>query len=144
MVRDDESAVVAARELRVVIGRLRRRLRELSTVDDLTPSQTSVLSRITQDGPSTASTLAVLERVRPQSIAAVIAALEGRGLVERHPDPDDGRRQLVFPTKAATEWVGADRRAREEWLAEALTTRFTAEERRTLIAALGLLDRLTH
>ena len=40
-----DSAMQAASEVRVVFGRLRRRLRELDESDDLTPSRTSVLTR---------------------------------------------------------------------------------------------------
>jgi len=50
-----EPAAVAARELRVVFGRLRRRLREVSGESELTPSQASVLSRLDKDGAATAS-----------------------------------------------------------------------------------------
>ena len=66
----NDDSVRAARELRVVVGRLRRRLREVSATGDLTPSQTSVLSRLGQDGAASASDLAAAERVRPQSMAA--------------------------------------------------------------------------
>jgi hypothetical protein len=40
-----ESAVRAARDLRVVVSRVRRKLKEISDARELTPSQTSVLSR---------------------------------------------------------------------------------------------------
>ena len=44
-----ESAVTAARDLRVMFSRLRRRLLEVATADDLTPSQTAVLIRLIKD-----------------------------------------------------------------------------------------------
>ena len=106
----------AAHDLRVVFSRLRRRLREVDDTDELTPSQMSVLSRLGKEGAATASDLAAAERVRPQSMAATLAALDQCGLVVRRPDPDDGRRQLVSLSPAGT----ARRRppaAREEWLA---------------------------
>ena len=82
-----DSAVMAARDLRVLFSRLRRRLRSLGVDDDLTPSQTAVLTRLWKEGASSASALAGAERVRPQSMAAIVAALEQRGVIERTPGP---------------------------------------------------------
>src|SRR6478735_1156036 len=138
-----EPAAVAARELRVVFGRLRRRLREVSGDSELTPSQASVLSRLDKDGAATASALATAERVRPQSVAATLAALDARGLVRRDPDPHDGRRQLVSLSNEGRARLAGDRLAREEWLARALQDGYTDAERRTILDALVLLDRLT-
>jgi DNA-binding MarR family transcriptional regulator len=137
------SAARAARELRVVVSRLRRKLREISDAGDLTPSQTAVLSRLEKDGPASASDLAAAERVRPQSMAATLAVLDERGLIERHPDPTDGRRQLVSLSRLAREFVDGSRQQREEWLARALQDRYTAAERERIEQALELLDRLT-
>jgi DNA-binding MarR family transcriptional regulator len=137
-----DSAVVAARDLRVVFSRLRRRLREV-TGKDLTPSQTAVLSRLGKDGATSASALAAAEGVRPQSMATTLAALDQHGLIQRHPDPEDGRRQLVTLTATGRERVDGDRLAKEEWLARALHDRYTEAERRTIIDAFALLDRLS-
>jgi DNA-binding MarR family transcriptional regulator len=138
-----ESAARAARELRVVVSRLRRRLKEVYDAGDLTPSQTSVLSRLEKDGAASASDLAAAERVRPQSMAATLAALDERGLIKRRPDPGDGRRQLVSLSAAGREFIDDSRQAREEWLTRALQERYTEAERHTVIEAMGLLDRLT-
>ena len=136
-----ESAVRAARDLRVVFSRLRRRLREV-TGQDLTPSQTAVLSRLGKDGAASASALAVAEGVRPQSMATTLAALDQHGLIQRHPDPEDGRRQLVTLTTAGRARVDGDRQARGEWLARALQDRYTEDERHTIIEAFALLERI--
>jgi DNA-binding MarR family transcriptional regulator len=136
------SAVRAAREVRVAVGRLRRRLREAYDRDELTPSQTSLLSRLDRDGPRTASELAAAEGVRPQSVAASVAVLEERGFVTRRPDPDDGRRQTISVSPAGRALLDSTRAAGEEWLARALHDRLTEDERATVIAAMGLLDRI--
>ena len=138
-----ESAVVAARDLRVVFSRLRRRLRDVAIGGDLTPSQTAVLTRLWKEGASSASALAGAERVRPQSMATIVAALDQRGLIERTPDPEDGRRQVVSLTKAGRERAESDRQVREEWLALAMHERYSERERRIIIDALSLLERLT-
>lgn len=138
-----ESAVHAAREVRVVVGRLRRRLREVYDTSELTPSQTSLLSRLGKEGPASLSDLAAAERVRPQSVAATLGALDERGLIQRRPDPHDGRKFLVSLSEAGQRFLGDKRRAGEEWLARAFDERYDEDERRTVIAAMTLLDRLT-
>jgi DNA-binding MarR family transcriptional regulator len=140
---DNADATTAAREIRVVVGRLRRRLKELSGQHELTPSQVSVLSRIDKSGPASASELAAAERIRPQSMAAILATLEEQGIICRDPDPRDGRRQVVSIAPTGREKIEGDRQIREEWLAQALRERFTEAERRTLMEGLALLDRLT-
>lgn len=138
-----ESAVAAARDIRVVFSRLRRRLRDVAVGQDLTPSQTAVLTRLWKEGASSASALAGAERVRPQSMATILAALAQRGLIERTPDPEDGRRQVVSLTEAGRERAESDRQVREEWLARAMQERYSERERRIILDALSLLERLT-
>ncbi|GAA4809481.1 MarR family transcriptional regulator [Actinomycetospora chlora] len=137
------SAVRAAHEVRVAVGRLRRRLRESSERDELTPSQTSLLSRLDRDGPRTASELAAAEGVRPQSVAVSVGVLEERGFVTRRPDPGDGRRQTISLAPAGRALLDSTRAAGEEWLARALHDRLTEDERATVITAMGLLDRIS-
>jgi DNA-binding MarR family transcriptional regulator len=138
-----ESAGAAARDLRVMFSRLRRQLREVSTGSDLTPSQTAVLTRLWKEGASSASALASAERMRPQSMATILAGLTEHGLLRRAPDPDDGRRQVISLTAAGRRRAESDRQVREEWLARAMQERFSERERRVILDALSLLQRLT-
>ena len=137
-----ESALRASAEVRGVVGRLRRRLREVAADDGLSPSQVAVFSRLAKEGDSSASVLAVAEGVRPQSMAAILGALDAAGLIERRPDPQDGRRQLITLSAAGRQRAVGDREARAEWLARRLHEDFTEPERQTLIAAAALLERL--
>ncbi|MCX4091213.1 MarR family winged helix-turn-helix transcriptional regulator [Nocardia sp. alder85J] len=138
-----ESAVRAARELRVLISRLRRRFLEASDSHELTPSQLSVLSRLQKSGEGTASDIAAAERVRPQAIAATLGVLDERGLVERRTDPADRRRQVVSLSRAGRELLEGRSQAGHEWLSAAMQEQFTEAERATVLDALSLLERLT-
>jgi DNA-binding MarR family transcriptional regulator len=127
-----------ASELRVVLGQLIRRLR----AEHRFPlSQGTVLGRLDREGSQSVSDLAVAERVRPQSMAQTVGELEGDGLVERRPDPGDGRRALVILTEAGRVELEADRRHREGWLVRAIED-LSPEEQDTLGAATELLRRL--
>jgi DNA-binding MarR family transcriptional regulator len=135
-------ASALAQDLRAVVGKLRRRLRDQGPVGDLTPSQVSVLLRLEKDGPATASTLARAEGMRPQSIAPLIAALESAGLVLGAPDPADGRQTLFSLTDACRKWIDEGRSARQDWLTRTLQTQLSPEELNQVAKAVALLTRL--
>jgi DNA-binding MarR family transcriptional regulator len=137
------SAAITAREVKVVVSRLRRRIRGLALVDDLSGSQAAVLTRLHKEGPSSASALAGAEAVSHQAIGAILAVLGKRGFIHRSPDPTDGRRQLISLTAAGVAQAENTTSAREEWLARALQDRLTEDDRRTVRHAMALLDRLT-
>jgi DNA-binding MarR family transcriptional regulator len=128
-----------AGELRVVLGRLIRRLR---TQNGFPLTQIAVLGRLDRDGAQSIGDLANAERVRPQSMSQTLAELEGEGLVARRPDARDGRRTLVELTAAGRAALRKDRARRDGWLAEALAG-FTDEERALLEEAVALLARLS-
>jgi DNA-binding MarR family transcriptional regulator len=128
--------------LRLVIGRIARRLRQTHAVGELTMSEVSVLARLERDGPSTPSTLAEQERIRPQAMATTIAGLEERGLVLRSPDATDGRRAVLTVTETGRTTVLNRRSESAQRLATVLDSAFDATERDHLSAVLPLLDRL--
>jgi DNA-binding MarR family transcriptional regulator len=139
--RDLDTDQIAA-SLRLSIGLLLRRLRQIPTGDDLTLSESSALARLDRGGPATSATLARLEQISPQSMGATIAALEARRLIERAPDPHDGRRVILSISEAGLQVLRDRRNARTEELARALSSGFSPSELEHLIAAAPLLERL--
>jgi DNA-binding MarR family transcriptional regulator len=131
-----------AGELRALAGKLKRRLREQADVGDLTPSQVSVLLRLEKDGPATASSLARLEGMRPQSMGSIIAVLQSAGLVRGSPHPTDGRQTILSLTEACRTWIDEGRAARQDWLSRIIEARLSPEEQQQLAAAIALLRRL--
>jgi DNA-binding MarR family transcriptional regulator len=128
-----------ASELRVVLGRLVRRLR---AEHRFSLAHGAVLGRLDREGPMGISDLAGAERVRPQSMAQTVGELEDDGLVERRADPGDGRRALLELTPRGRETLAAERRHREGWLIEAIDEQFSPDEQRVLARAVPLLARL--
>ncbi len=139
---DIERTLALAVDLRVVAGRLSRRLREQAQPGDFTPSQKSVLLHLERDGSATVTTLARAEGVRPQSMGATVAALEAAGLVSGAPDPSDGRQTLFSLTAACREMIRINRTAREDWLFHALQKTLSSAEQDDLARAVELLKRL--
>jgi len=128
-----------ASRLRLVVGHFVRRMR----AEHRFPlAQGAVLGRLDREGPQPIGALAASERVRPQSMTQTLTDMEGEGLVERRPDPGDGRRTLIELTPHGLRALEADRRHREGWLAESLADLSPAEQR-VLAEALELLERIS-
>jgi DNA-binding MarR family transcriptional regulator len=137
-----QQALALAGELRVVIGKLNRRLRELAHAGDLTDSQKSALLCLERDGPATVTTLARSLGMRPQSMGAIVASLEAAALLSGTPDPIDRRQTIFSLTPACLERVKTSRAARRDWLFHAIDDKLAAAEQQALAAALPLLARL--
>lgn len=142
MAKASDRAADLASELRIVLGKLKRRLREHANKGDMSLSQMAVLGCLDREGPSTVTTLARAEGVRSQSMGATVAALEEAGLVTGAPNPADGRQIMLSLTAKAREWIKASRAAREDWLSRALRSHLTSAEQEELAKAAALLRRI--
>jgi DNA-binding MarR family transcriptional regulator len=139
---EDADIHQVAGALQVAVGLLRRQLRQTQGDGELSAPETAALARLDRGGPATASALARLEQISPQSMGATLGALEARGLIERRGDPADGRRIVLSVTDAGLRVLRNRRSARTEQLARALSAGFTRTERRQLMAAAPLIERL--
>ena len=129
-----------AGQLRLTIVRTARRLRQEAGTD-LSPSLTAALSTVERHGPMTPSELAARERIQRPTATRVVARLADEGLVERTPDPQDGRSALVSATPAAHALLAELRTRKTAFLAERLE-RLDAEDRAALERAAGILERM--
>ena len=133
-----------ASTLRVSMARLTRRLRT-EDVDDLgvSPGQLGVLGVLLREGERTVGQLAAAERVQPPSMTRTVGCLEDQGLVERAAHPTDGRQVLIRLSDKGHEFVAAERRRRDAWLALRLRD-LTPDERAVLRQAAPILERLSN
>jgi DNA-binding MarR family transcriptional regulator len=141
-VQQDPDVQEVAGALQVSIGLLKRQMRQVPVDGELTSPETSALARLDRGGPSTSAALARLEQISPQSMGATFAGLEARGLVQRRPDPEDGRQMVISLTQAGLEALRNRRSARADQLAKALSSEFTRSELKQLQAAAPLIERL--
>ncbi len=135
------SATLAG-DLRIALGKLKRRLREQARPNDFTDAQKSVLLRLDRDGPATVSALARAESVRPQSMRVTVADLEATGAVGGKPDPTDGRQTLIELTPGFRKALNANRAAKDDWLLRAVQTQLSPQEHAELASAVKLLQRI--
>ena len=75
----------------------------------------ALLFHLVKEGPRRASALAETACVDPSTVSRQVAGLVRAGLVERRPDPEDGRATLLAPTDEGLRVFQAnrDRRNRE-------------------------------
>ena len=135
------AGIEEAAELRVTLVRLQRQLRARSDTF-LTPSQTSVLARVEQSGPLRMGALAEAEGTSPATVCRLIDSLAQDGLIERVPDPLDGRASLVQASAEGASLLGAVRAQGTAALRSALDD-LSPEERSIIRRALPALQALT-
>ncbi|MFD5451260.1 MarR family winged helix-turn-helix transcriptional regulator [Streptomyces sp. NPDC127100] len=131
-----------ANRLRMAIGAFKRRIQEVTTVDELTNPQLTALSRLDRLGPMTTSDLARREQITPQAMGATIASLEELGLVSRSPDATDRRRSTLSLTPDGRMAVHSGRNAVVDKVTAVLEDTFTTADIETLSAAAPLIERL--
>lgn len=129
-----------AARLRLAIGRLQRRMAR-NAVEGLTPSQLSALAVIEQIGPVRVTEVAAREGVAPPSMTRIIGSLDSLGLLDRRPDPADGRAWLLVPSEAGVQLMQRIRGGRTAYLARRLDT-LDADALAALTAAVPVLEAL--
>ncbi len=113
----------------------------LPSIQRLSFTTLSVLHTLARRSPLRLGELTATEQVTQSAITQMVSRLENDGLVERRPDPRDGRAVLVHITSAGAEVVAARRADRVARLAPILQ-RLSAEERSAIAAALPALRRI--
>ena len=129
-----------ASRLRLGITRLARKLRREGDTG-ITPTLLAALSTIERHGPMTAGDLASHEQVEKPTVTRLLSILEERALIERTPDPLDGRVAWVQISSAGRKMLQSTRRRKDGYLAKRIKG-LSADEQATLERAAEILDRL--
>ena len=133
----------SASRLRLAIVRTARRLRQEAAegATELTPTAVSALATIERHGPLTPSELAGIERVKRPTATRTLRVLEEAGLIERAPDPGDGRSCLVSVNGAGRERLRRLRGRKNAYLARRMRG-LRDEDVETLERAAEILERI--
>ncbi|KAB8194635.1 MarR family transcriptional regulator [Nonomuraea phyllanthi] len=114
----------------------------LPTLEKLSFTTLSVLDTLASaGGPIRLTDLTRTEQVSQPGLTQLVTRLERDGLVERRPDPSDGRAVLVHLTEAGRQ-VGRSRHADRTRHLAPLIARLSPEQRRAIAGALPALTRL--
>lgn len=129
-----------AARLRLAITRTARRLRQTAG-SELGPSALASLASIERRGPLYPSELAEAEGVSRPTATRIISRLQEEGMVERSPDPDDGRCSLISVTGEGRALLRRLRERKTAYLARRLRE-LPDEEAETLDRAAEILERM--
>jgi DNA-binding MarR family transcriptional regulator len=132
-----------AAHLRIAIVRTARRLRQEAAAETsgLTPTSVAALATIERHGPITPSEIAAIERVKRPTITRTLGCLEREGLIDRTPDPADGRSSLVSVNGVGRERLRRLRGRKNAYLARRMRD-LSAGEVETLERAAAILERM--
>ncbi len=140
----DTTLTDAAARLRMAIVRTSRRLRQEAAGaagGELTPTSAAALATVERHGPLTPSELAEVERVKRPTATRTLRVLGEAGLVERMPDPEDGRSALVSITAAGRERLRRLRGRKNAYLARRMRD-LPDDDVATLTRAAAILERV--
>jgi DNA-binding MarR family transcriptional regulator len=123
------------------IVRTARRLRQeaAETGSELTPTAVSALATAERHGPLTPSELAEIERIKRPTATRILRVLAEAGLVDRAPDPDDGRSALVSVNASGRERLRRLRGRKNAYLARRMRD-LPLDDLRTLDRAAEILE----
>lgn len=121
--------------------RLLRRLRRSDAATGVSAPRLSALSVVVFGGPLSLRALAAAEQVRPPTMTRLVQALERDGLVQRRPDPADGRGVLIEATRRGRTVLQQGRLRRVASLARQLGS-LGVRERDIILRALPIIEKV--
>ncbi|TCO55972.1 DNA-binding MarR family transcriptional regulator [Actinocrispum wychmicini] len=113
----------------------------LPTSDRLTFSTLSVLHTLSRTGPCRLSDLVRTEQIKQPALTSAVAKLERDGLVERRPDPSDGRASMLSLTAAGRSVVSRRHADRVQGLRD-LIDRLPPADRTRLLGIADVLRQI--
>jgi DNA-binding MarR family transcriptional regulator len=140
--QEENGLTEVAVRLRMAIVRTARRLRQEAAGaggTELSPTAAAALATVERHGPLTPSELAEIERIKRPTGTRTLRQLEEAGLVDRAPDPADGRSALVSVNAAGRERLRRLRGRKNAYLARRMRD-LPAEDVETLERAAGILE----
>jgi len=117
--------------------------RSLSPPDGLSLTAAATLTTLERSGPSRLTALAAYEGVTQPAMTQLVDRLQGMGLLERTPDPSDGRVVRVRITDEGRALLARRRAVRAERVAE-LLVRLSPGDQALLTAALPAMEALAN
>jgi len=132
-----------ASALRTATSHLFKRLRQqINTIDNLSITEITTLSNLYNHQPLFPSQMAEMVKIKAQSMSQIINKLEEAKLIIRIPSETDKRKIAVSLSPYGKEMVDQTRHERDEWLNEAIEHCLTAADKKLLLQAVALMDKL--
>jgi DNA-binding MarR family transcriptional regulator len=139
---DRRSGTSDGARLRSAMAALGRRLRREDGPGSIGPTGLAILGILRNAGAASASELAALAGLQPQSITRALHAMEREKLIGRRSDEADRRRAILWATPKGEDLLRTTMHRRVTWLNNAIAQHLSNRERATLRSAALLLQRL--
>lgn len=139
-----DGPATAEEAVMMTLTRLGRRMRQRLPGEELDLAAIWLMKMLRQRGPLRLTTLAGLLEVDASTVSRQVRHLEERGLLERSPDPDDGRAHRIGLSPQGRTRLDAGTRRRRQLVAD-LMAGWPPEDREQLRLLLNrLTDELDH
>ncbi|MDN5286088.1 MAG: MarR family transcriptional regulator [Mucilaginibacter sp.] len=139
----EQKDIQLASELRIVVGRLIKKLRrQSSTADKLSLTERSTMALLDQHQELLPNELAAMEKITTQSMSQVLSNLQQHGLINRRISEMDKRKAIITLSDQGRTLLYQARNERDEWLNKALNATCTSEEKIQLKKVIGTLTKL--
>jgi len=129
------------RDLSVIRRTLRKPLEAEVAKGELTVPQSAVMQVVVRQNGISLKDLSREVSLAHSTVSGIVDRLEKRGLIDRRPDPEDGRISRIYPTATVVEFVATASLAHFGPLESALA-RAAPEERTAIEHALRRLREL--
>jgi DNA-binding MarR family transcriptional regulator len=128
--------------LRIAVSNLHKGLRkQADTVKEYSMTEVETIAHLSRSSLLTTE-LAVLTRVKTQSMSQILKKLEGQGIIKRIQSKDDKRKVFISLTSFGKKIVERVRYDKDEWLKNTIEKSLTPKETELLAKALVLLNKL--
>jgi len=129
--------------LRAVVSALHKGLRkQLYSVDTYSMTELETIKHIAKNTSLLPSELAVLTRIKTQSMSQILNKLEKQDVIKRTTSTEDKRKVYISLTDSGVKFVEQVRYDRDEWLKELIEESLTEDEKKILAEALPVLHKL--
>ena len=134
-----------ASELRTVTSHFFKRLKqEMRIEEDLSMTDLATLAHLYRVPADYPSELAAMTKVKTQSMSQVLNHLEELRLIERTPSETDKRKTAISLSVHGREMVAKTRLERDEWLANAIETHLTPDQKAIIEEAVVIMQTLAN
>lgn len=133
-----------ASSLRSAISALHKGLRkQTQAANTYSMTEIETISHLIRNDSLLPTELALLTRIKTQSMSQVLNKLEEDGIIKRTPSKEDKRKVYISLTASGKKAVEKTRYEKDEWLKSAIETSLSTKEKDLLVKALVVLNKLS-
>lgn len=129
--------------IRNLVTQMQRRLRkQISDLNQLSVAEQGTMAALLVQKEMSPTEIRLQLNISSQFMAQVLNKLSGLAYIQRQSSATDGRKIVVSLTKTGKQFIQHSRQERESWLAEKITTLYSAQEKKQIDEVVALLMKL--